>query len=126
MSPENASERLSEGGFFERYGLWNRIDATINVDGREPDELGKASRIKIGASEGVTYRVIPGEAVPAGIAGNVMGGHDPVPFPVAIDPFSHFDHFSSNLMPENQGRPFDPIPCHDVTATDPTCLYPNE
>jgi hypothetical protein len=81
---------------------------------------------EIGAAKRITDRMVPAEAVPAGVARNVVGCNDPVSPVVAIYSFSCFNNLSGNLVAKDQGCPLEAIPLHHVATADATGLYPKE
>jgi hypothetical protein len=58
------------------------------------------------------------QAVLASVAGNMMGNKDPITNFVAIHPTAHLNNLSCNLMAEDTGSFFDPIPFHDIATAD--------
>ena len=67
--------------------------------------------------------MMPAEAVPARVAGYVVGCNNPVSLLVAINPLTHFNDFSGNFVPKDQGCTLDAIPLHHIAAADATGLY---
>jgi hypothetical protein len=63
------------------------------------------------------------EAESASVAGNMVGRDNPIPLVVSIDPLANLNDLSSNLMAKDQRGLLDPIPFHDIAATDAAGLY---
>src|SRR4030043_1010349 len=118
LSPENAGQRLNEDPLLKRDLLGQYKCAPLHIDLGDTDIFRKTSRIKVSRPQGITNRVITIQAVVTGIAGDMVGNKDPISDLILIHPFSNFNTLSCNLMAKHPGRFLNPIPFHDIAATD--------
>jgi hypothetical protein len=66
------------------------------------------------------------QAVMTGIAGDVVGGGDPISNFVLLHSFPHGDDLPGDLMAQDKGYPVGTIPFHKITAADATCIHTHQ
>ena len=71
--------------------------------GRQADILAESARIVVGGPQRVADGVVPAEAVAAGVAGHVMGHHQPVALAeLRYTPAPDLGHRTGDLMSQHQ------------------------
>jgi len=88
-----------------------------------PQILGETAGVVVGAVEGFAGGMTALEAVPAGVAGYMVGDEDPVALAVGSDPGADRDDGPGYFVSQHQGGLPDPVPLHDVAAADPAGHY---
>jgi hypothetical protein len=109
-----------KGSFLKRKRLRDDKRTSVHIDGWESNEFRKTAGIKISGPQSIAGCMVPCQTVCTGIAGNVMGGHDPVTRLEFGNAFPHLGYNSCHFMSQNQRSLFYPVPLQNVASADPT------
>ena len=126
LTPVHACQRLGNRGLGQGNAIrnWNR--APIDIDGGEADVLAESAGIVVGGTQGVADGVAAAEAIAAGVAGYVMGDDEPVVLTELGDIAPDLHDRARDLVSQHQGSALDPVPLHDVAATDAAGVDPEQ
>jgi hypothetical protein len=118
-STENTAKRFMKSGFLIRNAIRNEESSPIHINSRKTYKFCKTSWIKICSAEGIAGRMVPCQAVRAGVAGNMVGRDNAVSFFKFIYAIPHLDHLTGHLMPKDKRRFMETVPFQNITAADP-------
>ncbi len=76
LTTGHASKWLDECAFFKAHGIWEFVDAVLDVDFWDLDVLCKAAGVIVGCVQGMAGCVTAALAIATLVAWNMMGNED--------------------------------------------------
>jgi hypothetical protein len=118
LPARDAGQRLDERGILVRDVRGDDERAARDVFRRQTHELREAAGIEPGRPQRLAHGVLPGAAVAARVARNVVRGDDAIAGQESREPRSDLGDLTGDLVAEHQRGLRASIPFHDVRAAD--------